>query len=60
MQKILGYCLIGVGAVVTIYIRLSHMDMTETRLFVTYWWVWIVLAAIILYGAILTTRSARR
>ena len=41
MKKYLFYSILAVVFIVALYIRLSNIDMTQTRLFVEFWYVWL-------------------
>ena len=41
------------GILTGIYLRFSNIDMTETRLFLNYWYLWLVTILCFLIGAIL-------
>lgn len=50
MKKTIGILFIISGAILTISIRFYNIDMTETRLFITYWFEWLALFFLMLIG----------
>lgn len=41
-RPIIAVLLFVAGIVVSVYVRFTNIDMSETRLFVEYWKVWVV------------------
>lgn len=56
IKHAVGLVLILVGFVALLMIRFTNPDMTETRLFIEYWYDWIAIIAVMLGGASLTNR----
>lgn len=56
MKHALGLALILIGFVALLMIRFTNPDMTETRLFMEYWYAWITIIAVMFGGASLTNR----
>lgn len=57
MKQKTGYALIIAAIGATIYVRLSHPDMTETRLFIDFWYVWLAVVAVVFAGIWLLGRK---
>ena len=41
MKKYLFYFILAAVFIVFLYIKLSNIDMTQTRLFIEFWYVWL-------------------
>ena len=57
MKKYLFYFILAVVFAVSIYIRLSNLDMTQTRLFVEFWYVWLGVSITIVLDYLFLGRS---
>jgi len=55
----IGATLIAIGLVITIAIRFTNIDMTETRLLVTYWGWWIAVLVLEIGGYFLIRSSEK-
>lgn len=54
-----GGALLVVVIIVMMGVRLANPDMTETRLLLTYWWLWLIIIAVMLLTLWLFSRYER-
>ena len=57
MKKYLFYFVLAVVFAISIYIRLSNIDMTQTRLFIEFWYIWLGAGIVVALDYIFLGRS---
>jgi hypothetical protein len=55
--RLLGALIIVIGMVYTFYIQFMNIDMTQTRLFITFWREWLVIFTIEILGSAIVVLS---
>ena len=57
MKKYVFYSILTMVFVISLYIRLSNIDMTQTRLFVEFWYIWLGAGVVVVLDYIFLGRS---
>jgi ABC-type uncharacterized transport system involved in gliding motility auxiliary subunit len=57
MKEYLFYSILALVFTVSLYVRLSNIDMTQTRLFIEFWYVWLSVSVAIVLDYLLLGRS---
>lgn len=50
MKFFIGLSISAIGAIAILYLRFSNPEMTETQLFINYWFDFLVAAVCLVYG----------
>jgi len=57
MKKYVFYSILTMVFVISLYIRLSNIDMTQTRLFIEFWYIWLSASIVVVLDYIFLGRS---
>ena len=55
----IGYVLILVGVIFVFYLEFTHIDMTEARMFITFWKQYLIIFAIFIVAGFLISKKQR-
>ncbi len=50
MKNIIGYCIFVLSVILVLHLVFTNPDMASTRLLLTYWKRWILIAVLLLVG----------
>ena len=53
IRKIIIGSLFALAAITGVYVRFSHPDLTETQLFIDFWYVWLCMVMFVIAAATL-------
>ena len=56
-KQYLFYSILVMAFIITLYVKLSNIDMTQTRLFVEFWYVWLGVSVTIVLDYLFLGRS---